>query len=128
MLLGLAKCLYRSRDAFASALDEFDAVCEQHHAEMEIIRPALVEKFGRAPLVDMYRQAAIRCQKARDWQTTAAWAERGLAFYGAEAARPEAVEDLRKRLAHAQAKMASAAASAARREPVASRAASPHPR
>lgn len=117
MLAELAKCLYKSRDAFASALDEFDAACEQHHAEMQIIRPALVEKFGCVPIVEMYRQAAIRCQKARDWPAVTTWTERGLAFYGADAARPEVVDDLRKRLAHAQAKMASPAARAARRKP-----------
>jgi hypothetical protein len=34
------------------------------------------------------------------------WAQRGLVIYNAEAARPEAVTDLRKRLAYADAKMA----------------------
>jgi predicted Zn-ribbon and HTH transcriptional regulator len=117
MFAELAKCLYKSRDAFASALDEFDVVCEQHHAEMEIIRPALVEKFGCVPIVEMYRQAAIRCQKARDWPAMATWTERGLAFYGTDAARPEVVEDLRKRLAHAHAKMAPSASSSTRPKP-----------
>jgi HIRAN domain len=114
MFAELAKCLYRSRDAFASALDEFDEACEQHHGEMETIRLALIEKFGNAPVVDMYRQAAIRCQKARDWSMMATWAERGVAFYGTDAARPEVVEDLRKRLARAQAKMAAPATTRAR--------------
>lgn len=117
MLTELAKCLYKCREAFASALDEFDMVCEQHHGEMEIIRPALVEKFGRAPVVDMYQQAAIRCQKARDWRHVATWAERGMALYGSDAAGPEVVDDLRKRLAYAQAKMAPPGASPARLEP-----------
>lgn len=116
MLTELAKCLYKSRDAFVSALDEFDAVCEQHHAELAVIRPALVEKFGRAPVVDMYRQVTIRWQKTRNWTTMAMWAERGIAFYGADAARPEVVDDLRKRLAHAQAKMAGSAPSTGRRD------------
>lgn len=30
-LTELAKCLYESRDAFPSASEDFDAVCEQHH-------------------------------------------------------------------------------------------------
>lgn len=123
MFTVLAKCLYKCRDAFASALDEFDVVCEQHHGEMGIIRPALVEKFGCAPVVDVYRQAAIRCQKARDWRHVATWAERGLAFYGSDAARPEFVEDLRKRLAHAEAKSAAPGESPARRKPAVRRAA-----
>lgn len=114
MFCELAKCLYKNRDAFASALNEFDEVCEQHHAEMEIIRPALVEKFGRVPFAEMYRQAAIRCQKAHDWSGAARWAERGVIFYGSDAARPEIVDDLRKRLAHAQAKMAPSTARKAR--------------
>lgn len=106
MLAELSKCLYKSRDAFASALDEFDAVCVQHDAEMESIRSALFEKFGSIPVIEMYRQAAIRCQKAREWSRMRFWAERGLAVYGSDAARPEAVTDLEKRLAYADAKLA----------------------
>ena len=106
MLSQLGKGLYKSRDAFASALDEFDAVCETHHAEMATIRDALVRKFGCVPVIEMYRQAAIRCQKAHDWTSTREWAERGLAVYASESGRPEAVADLEKRLAYAEAKLA----------------------
>lgn len=106
MLVELAKCLYKSRDAFASALTEFDAVCEQHHEEMAAIRVALVCKFGSVPVLDLYRQAAIRCQKTRDWERMRTWAERGLDVYGTEPARPEAVADLQKRLALAESKLA----------------------
>ncbi|HEY5196243.1 MAG TPA: HIRAN domain-containing protein [Solirubrobacteraceae bacterium] len=105
MLSELGKCLYASRDAFSSALPEFDGVCEQHHSEMHTIRAALYEKFDCIPVIDMYRQASIRCQKARDWYGARTWAERGLAVYGSAAARPEAVVDLQKRLAHAEAKI-----------------------
>jgi predicted Zn-ribbon and HTH transcriptional regulator len=105
MLSELSRCLYKARDTEVRALDDFDQVCFQHYAEMDVIRPALLEKFGQIPLVEMFRQASIRCQKAHDWPATAQWAERGLSFYGTEAARPEVVDDLRKRLAHAQSKM-----------------------
>lgn len=115
MLSELGKCLYASRDAFASALDEFDAVCEQHHSEMHVISAALTEKFGQVPIIEMYRQAAIRSQKARDWPRVRTWAARGLAVYGSEAARPEAVADLQKRLDHADAKILAAAASGTQR-------------
>jgi hypothetical protein len=108
MLAELGRCLYKSRDAFTSALDEFDAVCVQHDAEMHRIRPALYDKFGSVPIIEMYRQAAIRCQKAQDWRQLRFWAERGLVVYGSEAARPEAVADLDKRLAYADAKIAAA--------------------
>lgn len=111
MLAELGKCLYKSRDAFASALDEFDAVCLQHDGEMDRIRPALCEKFGRVPVIEMYRQATIRWQKARDWHRVRFWAERGLTIYGGEPARPEAVADLQKRLAHANAKITAPASS-----------------
>jgi rubrerythrin len=109
MMDELEKRLYRSRDAFSSALEEFDAVCQQHDAEMIAIRPALLEKFGKIPLIGTYRQAAIRCQKARDWQTTKTWAERGITIYGDQAARPEVVEDLHKRLEYAITKIETAA-------------------
>ena len=118
MFCELERCLYKSRDAFASALEEFDAACEQHHAEMTTLRPALVEKFGCVPLIDMYRQASIRSQKARAWPAVAAWAERGLLVYGEDAGRIEAVEDLRKRLAHAKAKQLPRPSHAAAPQPV----------
>jgi len=127
MLSELEKCLYASREAFPSALDEFDAVCEQHHSEMNAIRAALIEKFGRVPIVEMYRQAAIRCQKTRNWAGVRSWAERGLTVYGLEAARPEAVADLQKRSAHAEAKIADAPASTPRRRTQPPGAASPSP-
>lgn len=97
--------LYKSRDAFASALEEFDAVCEQHDAEMTSIRPALVGKFGKVPLLGFYRQAAIRCQESKDWESARRWAERGLIVYGDAAADVEHVEDLRKRVAYAIVKL-----------------------
>jgi rubrerythrin len=96
--------LYRRRSR-SHALEEFDAVCAEHHAEMTEIRPALIREFGAVPVVEMYRQAVIRCQKARLWREARDWAERGLAVYGDSPARPEAVEDLRKRLALANAKL-----------------------
>lgn len=104
MMCELEQCLYKSRDAFSSALDEFDAACREHDAEMPTIRAALYTKFSCVPIIPMYRQAAIRCQKSRDWDGVRTWAERGLSIYGSSAARPEAVEDLQKRLAHAIAK------------------------
>ncbi len=97
--------LYKGREAFASALVEYDAACQQHDLEMAAIRPALLEKFGRVPVIDMYRQAAIRCQKARDWQGVRRWAQRGVEIYGSDAARPEVVDDLEKRKAYASTKL-----------------------
>jgi hypothetical protein len=108
MLCELEKRLYKSRDSFDSALDEFDAVCRQHHAEMTTIRPALLDKFGVIPVIDTYRQAAIRCQKAKNWQGLQDWAQRGIGVYSEQAARTEAVEDLHKRLSYATAKIQAA--------------------
>ena len=53
----------------------------------------------------MYRDAVVRCQKARDWVAARTWADRGLAAYGTDAARPEAVADLHKRREYANAKI-----------------------
>jgi hypothetical protein len=108
MLAELERRLYRSRGAFASALDEYDVVCDQHDAEMATIRPVLLAKFGAIPVIDAYRQAAIRHQKAKDWLAMRDWVERGIAVYGDQAARPEALEDLHKRLAYAEAKIEAA--------------------
>jgi hypothetical protein len=51
----LEDLLYRSRDAFMSALDEYDETCRQHDVEMDSIRPALVAKWGQVPVLDTYR-------------------------------------------------------------------------
>ena len=63
---------------------------------------------GKIPLLDTYRQMAIRQQKKRDWEACKWWAERGLSLYGERAAREEAVEDLIKRHSHAIAKLEAA--------------------
>jgi hypothetical protein len=108
MFCELEHRLYASRNAFASALDEFDAACNQHHEEMVMIRPALLAKFDVIPVVEMYRQAVIRCQKAKQWEAACEWAERGVGLYGDQAARPEVVEDLHKRIAYAAEKLEAA--------------------
>jgi hypothetical protein len=97
--------LYRCRTKIASALDQFDVVCEQHHGEMGSIRPALLERFGAIPVIELYRQAAIRWAKTKHWRAVQEWADRGISVYGDQAARPEVVDDLHKRVAHAIAKV-----------------------
>jgi len=101
--------LYRSRELYESALAEYDEACARHDAEMEGICRAFMAKWGKIPLLDTYRQMAIRQQKKQDWQACKWWAERGLALYGQRAAREEAVEDLIKRRNRAIAKLAAAA-------------------
>ncbi|TNC27458.1 HIRAN domain-containing protein [Amycolatopsis alkalitolerans] len=108
MFCELEERLYRSRDAFESALAEYDAACSRHDAEMDGIRDALLAKFGKVPLLETYRQMVIRQQKARNWSAAVWWAERGLALYGQNAARPEATEDLEKRRATYVAKLSAA--------------------
>ena len=93
----LEKRLYRARDLYDTALDEFDEVCEQHDVDMDTIRAAFIAKWGKVPLLETYRQMAIRKQKQKDWQACVRWTERGIALYGNDAAREEAVEDLLKR-------------------------------
>jgi hypothetical protein len=97
--------LYRSRDLYHSALAEYDEACARHDAEIEGICAAFIAKWGKIPLLDTYRQMAIRQQKKKDWPACKWWAERGLALYGQHAAREEAVEDLIKRRNRALAKM-----------------------
>lgn len=106
MFCELEDLLYKSRDAFASAFDEYDETCVRHDAEMDGIRDALLTKFGVVPVLDTYRQMSIRQQKAKNWPLAAWWAKRGLDLYADRAARPEAVDDLRRRLAAYQAKLA----------------------
>lgn len=105
MFCELENRLYRSREVFASALAEYDEACTRHDAEMDGIRQALLTKFGKMPILETYRQMAIRQQKIKNWQQASWWASRGLALYGDQAARLEAVDDLQKRLAAYQAKL-----------------------
>jgi hypothetical protein len=102
--------LYRSRDLYESALAEYDEACIQHDAEMEGICRAFMAKWGKIPLLETYRQMAIRQAKNKDWAACRWWAERGLTLYGHGAAREEAVEDLTKRRNRAIAKLETSAA------------------
>lgn len=94
----LEAALYRCRDVFASALTEYDEACRRHDAEMEQIRPACIAQWGKVPVFDLYRQMAIRQQKLHDYAQALWWAERGLAVYADDAARPEVVTDLCQRV------------------------------
>jgi hypothetical protein len=99
MFTELETILYRSRDSFQSALEEYDVACQQHDAEIGPIREALLAKWGNLPLIDTYRQMAIRQQKAGNHQAALSWAERGIAVYGDACGRPEFLEDLQNRSA-----------------------------
>ena len=106
MYAQLEAILYRCRDAFDSALGEYDEACRQHDAEMDGIRHACIAKWGKVPLLETYRQMVVRQQKARNYSQALWWAQRGIALYGNDCARSEAVEDLRSRAAKYQAKLA----------------------
>jgi hypothetical protein len=101
----LEAALYRCRNAFSSAMTDFDETCRQHDAEMDQIRAACMAEWGKVPVIETYRQMAIRQQKQHDYALALWWAERGLAIYGGDAARPEAAEDLRQRAASYRAKL-----------------------
>jgi hypothetical protein len=110
--------LYRSRDLYESALTEYDEACIQHDAEMDGICRTFMAKWGKIPLLETYRQMAIRQAKKKDWWACRYWAERGLALYGHHAAREEAVEDLTKRRNRAIAKLETTAAPTPRVSPL----------
>jgi len=105
MYTQLEALLYRSRDAFTSALEEYDEACRRHDSEMDTIRQAFMAKWGQVPWLETYRQMAIRQQKAKNFERALWWAERGIAVYGNDAARPEAIEDLQERAAAYRAKL-----------------------
>lgn len=97
--------LYKSRETFDSALEEYDEACRQHDAEMETIRPALIGEFSGLPRLTLYKQSAIRHQKAHDFEQALWWAQRGLDVYGTDALRPENVADLSSRVDKYKAKL-----------------------
>lgn len=108
MFMSLGEHLYAARDQFGSALGEFDEVCRSHDAEMGTIRPALIKTFGGLPLLEVYKQAAIRHQKAHEWTTALWWTQRGIEVYGNDAINAEVVEDLTRRSQNYAAKLAPA--------------------
>jgi hypothetical protein len=97
--------LYRCRDLYDTALDEYDTACQRHDAEMDTICSAFREKWGKVPLLETYKQMAIRQAKEKNWESVLWWTERGLALYAADAAREDAVEDLMRRRNRAKAKL-----------------------
>ncbi|MCA9831758.1 MAG: HIRAN domain-containing protein [Dehalococcoidia bacterium] len=99
--------LYRARDAFGSALAEYDDACRLHDSEMDNIRIALITESGSLPFLETYKQASIRHQKANDWAAAMWWAKRGLTVYAADAHKSEWIEDLQKRVARAAGKLES---------------------
>jgi hypothetical protein len=98
MFARLADRLYQAREQFGSALSEFDEVSRLHDAEMGAIRPALIATFGGLPLLEVYKQSAIRHQKAHDWEKARWWAQRGLDVYGNEAIDVEVISGLQRRV------------------------------
>lgn len=93
----LEESLYKSRDAFTSALNDFEEVCLQHHAEIHAIRESLISDFGSLPLLPTYRQMVIMKTKAGDFALALQWANWGIAVYGDEAGNVENLQDLETR-------------------------------
>jgi len=72
---------------------------------MDNIRSAFLAYWGKVPVLDTYRQMAIRRQKRHMYRQALWWAERGIALYGNDAARLGSVDDLRKRAVSYRAKL-----------------------
>jgi hypothetical protein len=105
MYLELEKTLYKSRDVFASALDEYAETATSHDGEMDGIRRAFVAEWDGIPNLPTYRQMAIIEQKKNNYEAALRWAERGLAVYGDDALRDDGVEDLKVRIRKYEAKL-----------------------
>lgn len=90
--------LYACREILSSALTEFEETCEEHHSEMDRIRPALIAEFGGVPVLPTYKQIVIMKQKAHDYGAAVVWAERGVSVYGEQSLRDDGIDDLRKRI------------------------------
>jgi hypothetical protein len=73
---------------------------------MDGICGAFVAEWGTVPLLELYRQMAVRQQKAHDYRRALWWTNRGIALYGGEPAMAEGIEDLRHRSATYRAKLA----------------------
>ena len=96
---------YRGREIGPEYLEQYDMTCEAHFSELPSTRAALKATLGVIPVVDTFRQAAIRWQKAHDFERSLTWATRGLDFYGDEPERAEEIVDLQKRAARCRNRM-----------------------
>jgi hypothetical protein len=103
----LESLLYKSRSVFSSALEDYDQACRDHDHEMDQIRGQFISAWGWIPDIFMYRQMAIRQQKARNFSEALRWAERGIAVYGEHAVNPGTVQDLQQRSAAYKIKLVS---------------------
>lgn len=97
--------LYRAGLRDPTSMSEYDAASRAHDDEMSTIRSAFLQKWGSIPLLNTYKQMSIRFQKAKDWEPSRWWAERGIEQYGDKPARPEFVTDLESRRDRARAKI-----------------------
>jgi hypothetical protein len=66
--------------------------------------PVLISPATARPSLWQRLAGKLRA-KAHDYRQALWWAERGLSIYGSDCARPEYVEDLRKRAARYRAKL-----------------------
>lgn len=97
--------LYSMRDLHPGMLDEYDEVTLAHDQEMSVTRHALLQKFGHLPLLETYKQAAIRHTKAGRPAEALRWARRGVELYGADAHDQAWVGELRERVSRLQARI-----------------------
>jgi hypothetical protein len=113
VLMQLEEMLYHYRADLPDALDEFDKYAEKHHQLLKSqLQSLLISKFGAMPRIPLYRQAAIRHEKAGDFDQALEWTKRGLDIYTVEVSRAIAAEkdfaDLSKRKEKLEAKVAKA--------------------
>ncbi len=101
----LEENLYKVRDLAVALLDEYRAACEQHHSEIDVIRPALITQFGGLPFIPMYKQMPILLTKQREWLLAIEWCERGMQVYGQDCLERQWPEDIAKRMAKLRTRM-----------------------
>lgn len=95
----LEEALYKCRDAFPTALEEFESTCEEHHKEMPEIRAGLISLLSGVPFLPTYKQIAIMKTKSKQYDAAVDWCRRGLEIYEGVALESEGTDDLQSRLA-----------------------------
>lgn len=102
----LEENLYKLRDLAAALVEEYRAGCEQHHFEINVIRPALIAQFGGLPFIPMYKQMPILLTKQREWSLAIEWCERAMEVYGQDCLDRQWPEDVARRMAKLRNRMA----------------------
>jgi len=102
----LEEIYYKYKDVLPDAATHYEEVSESHHFEISgSIKEAMILKWGKLPNLVVYKQAAIKNSKEKNFAKALEWVNRGLVVYGDVAFKEETILDLKKRKVNLEGKI-----------------------